>query len=128
MDRMLWLTVDYLKTRVQFGQPISVFQALQHRAADMFVSLEQARSMALVARLALADDDVDAAPPAVRAAKIQIDIAARHVGQEADPAARRHRDDDGVSGRALLQADDGHRARRSPTPTPSSSGSARPAG
>ena len=83
MDRMLWLTVDYLKTRVQFGQPIAVFQSLQHRAANMYVSLEQARSMALLARLALADDDVAARRTMVRAAKLQIDLAARHVGQEA---------------------------------------------
>lgn len=83
MDRMLWLTVDYLKTRVQFGHPISVFQTLQHRAADMFVSLEQARSMALVARLALGADDVAQRRKTVRAAKLQIDVAARHVAQEA---------------------------------------------
>jgi alkylation response protein AidB-like acyl-CoA dehydrogenase len=83
MDRMLWLTVDYLKTRVQFGRPLSVFQALQHRAANMYVSLEQARSMALVARLALSGDDVAQRRKMVRAAKLQIDLAARHVGQEA---------------------------------------------
>jgi alkylation response protein AidB-like acyl-CoA dehydrogenase len=83
MDRMLWITVDYLKTREQFGAPISVFQALQFRAADMFVSLEQARSMALVARLALGNDDIAERRRTIQAAKIQIDTSSRHVGQEA---------------------------------------------
>ncbi len=83
MERMLWMTVDYLKTREQFGAPIAVFQTLRHRAANMYVSLEQARSMALAARLALLDDDVPARRRAVRAAKLQIDLSARHIGQEA---------------------------------------------
>ena len=83
MEKMLWLTVDYLKTRVQFGQPISVFQALQFRAADMYVSYEQAKSMAMLARLSLADDDVVERHRSVSAAKVQIDLSARHVGQEA---------------------------------------------
>ncbi|MDQ2796854.1 MAG: acyl-CoA dehydrogenase family protein [Actinomycetota bacterium] len=83
MDRMLWLTVDYLKTRQQFGIPISTFQALQFRAADMFVSLEQARSMSMLAQRALADDDVTERRRQVRAAKIQIDLSSRHVGQDA---------------------------------------------
>ena len=83
MARMLTMTVDYLKTRVQFGQPIAVFQALQFRSADMYVSLEQARSMALLARLALAGDDPAERRRLVQAAKIQIDLAGRHISQEA---------------------------------------------
>jgi alkylation response protein AidB-like acyl-CoA dehydrogenase len=83
MNRMLWMTVDYLKTREQFGRPIAVFQALQFRAADMYVSLEQARSMALLARLALTGDDPVERRRTVRAAKIQIDLASRHIGHEA---------------------------------------------
>jgi alkylation response protein AidB-like acyl-CoA dehydrogenase len=82
-ERMLWMTVDYLKTRVQFGRPIAVFQALQFRAADMYVALEQARSMALLARLSLDDDDPAARQRTVRAAKIQVDLSSRQIGQEA---------------------------------------------
>lgn len=83
MDRMLWMTVDYLKTREQFGHPIAAFQALQFRAADMFVALEQARSMALLARLALTNDDPDERRRIVQAAKAHIDLAARSIGHEA---------------------------------------------
>jgi alkylation response protein AidB-like acyl-CoA dehydrogenase len=83
MGRMLTMTVDYLKTRVQFGQPIAVFQALQFRSADMYVSLEQARSMTLLARLALAGDDPVERRRLVQAAKVQIDLAGKHVSQEA---------------------------------------------
>src|SRR6476646_6664938 len=49
MDESLKTTVEYLKTRTQFGVPIGSFQTLQHRAADMFVALEQARSMSMFA-------------------------------------------------------------------------------
>jgi alkylation response protein AidB-like acyl-CoA dehydrogenase len=81
-ERMLWMTVEYLKTRVQFGRPIAVFQALQFRAADMYVALEQAKSMALLARLSLEDDDAAARQRTVRAAKIQVDLSSRQIGQE----------------------------------------------
>ncbi len=83
MERMLWLTVDYLKTREQFGRPIAVFQALQFRAADMFVSLEQARSMSMLAQRALAVHDPAERHRMVAAAKVQVDMSSRHVGQEA---------------------------------------------
>src|SRR5258707_11158776 len=52
MDESLKTTVEYLKTRKQFGVPIGRFQTLQHRAADMFVAFVQARSMSLVATIA----------------------------------------------------------------------------
>ena len=81
-ERMLWMTVDYLKTRVQFGRPIAVFQALQFRAADMYVALEQAKSMALLARLSLAGDSPEDRQRIVRAAKIQVDLSSKQIGQE----------------------------------------------
>ena len=83
MDWLLWSTVGYLRTRVQFSTPISVFQALQHRAADMYVALEQARSMALLARNCFTAGDPAQRRQAVRAAKIQVDQSGRLIGQEA---------------------------------------------
>ena len=77
-------TLEYLKTRKQFGVPIGTFQALQHRMVDMYISWEQARSMACLACSKI-DNNTSAAERAraVSAAKIKIADAARHVSQEA---------------------------------------------
>jgi alkylation response protein AidB-like acyl-CoA dehydrogenase len=77
-------TLEYLKTRKQFGVTIGTFQALQHRMVDMYVATEQARSMACLAASKV-DSPVDAKDRAraVSAAKIKIADNARLVSQEA---------------------------------------------
>ena len=60
MQALLDATLEHLKTRRQFGEPLSAFQALRHKAADMLVALEQARSMAMLAALSVDDADADA--------------------------------------------------------------------
>jgi hypothetical protein len=82
MDMTMAVTIDYLNTRKQFGVPIASFQALRHRAADMKMQLELARSMSYYATLKLA------APPeerrrAIARAKVQLGQAMRFVGQQA---------------------------------------------
>jgi len=76
-------TVDYMKQRKQFGRAIGEFQALQHRAVDMYVLLEQARSMALYATMMAADGDAVERHKAVAAAKVQIGRSGKKIGQEA---------------------------------------------
>jgi len=83
MDESLKTTVEYLKTRKQFGVPIGTFQTLQHRAADMFVFLEQARSMAMFATMAASLEDAEERATAVAAAKVQIGKSLKFVGQQA---------------------------------------------
>jgi pimeloyl-CoA dehydrogenase small subunit len=83
MDESLKSTVEYLKTRTQFGVPIGSFQVLQHRAADMFVAVEQARSMSMFATMAADFDDAKARANAVAAAKVQIGKSGKFVGQQA---------------------------------------------
>ena len=82
MDESLKSTVEYLKTRTQFGVPIGSFQTLQHRAADMFVAVEQARSMSMFATMASDFEDARERATAVAAAKVQIGKSAKFVGQQ----------------------------------------------
>jgi pimeloyl-CoA dehydrogenase small subunit len=75
--------VDYMKTRKQFGVTIGSFQVLQHRAAEMLIAVEQARSMAMLATMMAAEDDVRERRAAISAAKVQIGRSGRFVGQQA---------------------------------------------
>jgi pimeloyl-CoA dehydrogenase small subunit len=83
MDVIHTMTVDYMKTRQQFGRPIGSFQALQHRAADMLVQLEQARSMSYYAAMSAENPDPVERRKAMSAVKVQIGRSARFVGQQA---------------------------------------------
>ena len=83
MDAINAATLEYIKTRKQFGVPIGAFQALQHRMVDMVISYEQAKSMACLA-CDKVDSEKDAAQRKrlVSAAKVRISEACRHVSQE----------------------------------------------
>ena len=79
MQRTLDITVEYAKTRKQFGKPIGMFQAVQHQCADMYLETESARSAAYYAAWALEENAPDAAV-AVSIAKMYASDAARTVG------------------------------------------------
>lgn len=83
MQALFDTTLDYLKTRQQFGVPLGKFQSLQHRMADMAIHLEQARSMALLAAVRLAQGGADERRRTVSAAKWRVGQAARFIGQQA---------------------------------------------
>lgn len=82
MEVLLEKTSEFIRTREQFGNPISRFQALQHRMADMFMETEQAKSMLYYAAIEMAEDKEDA-KRAAKMLKIKIGTAARFVGQQA---------------------------------------------
>lgn len=84
IEVLLQKTVEYTKTRKQFGVPIAAFQALQHRMADMFIECELARSIVLMAAMQLdGSEPVDEKRRAVSAAKSRVGKAIARVGQEA---------------------------------------------
>jgi alkylation response protein AidB-like acyl-CoA dehydrogenase len=76
-------TLNYLKTRKQFGMAIGAFQALQHRMAEMIIAAEQTRSMAIIAAIHVDVDDVARRRRAISGAKAYVGQAGRFVGQQA---------------------------------------------
>jgi len=82
MRASLAMTVDYLKTREQFGVKIGTFQALQHRAVDMFIRTELAKSMSILASIKAEDPDPAERRSAISAAKVELGIAGRFVAQQ----------------------------------------------
>jgi len=83
MKALLDSTVDYLRTRQQFGQPIGRFQALQHRAAEMLMHHEQAKSMSYFAAIRCIDENRNERRRALSAAKVTVGRACHFIGQHA---------------------------------------------
>ena len=83
MEVLYKTTVEYCKTRVQFGQPIGKFQVLQHRMVDMFMEHEQSKSLMFMAAMRLAEGYDAQAQKAVSAFKVQVGKSGRFVGQNA---------------------------------------------
>jgi alkylation response protein AidB-like acyl-CoA dehydrogenase len=83
MEALTDATLAYLKTRQQFGVPIGKFQVLQHRMAEMFIQLEQARSMTLLAAVNAGADSAQERRRVISAAKARVGEAMRYIGQQA---------------------------------------------
>jgi pimeloyl-CoA dehydrogenase small subunit len=83
MEAMNEMTLEYSKTRVQFGQPIGTYQVVQHRLADMFMAQEQGRSMAMLATMSVDNQDDAARAHDIALAKVGVGQAGRYVSQSA---------------------------------------------
>jgi alkylation response protein AidB-like acyl-CoA dehydrogenase len=83
MEAMNEMTLEYSKTRVQFGNPIGSYQVVQHRLADMFMAQEQGRSMAMLATMSIDNPDEVARARDIALAKVGIGQAGRYVSQSA---------------------------------------------
>ncbi len=83
MEVLYKTTVEYCKTREQFGQPIGKFQVLQHRMVDMFMEHEQAKSLLYMAALRMSEGYDAEAKKAISALKVQVGKGGRFVGQNA---------------------------------------------
>ena len=83
METLHAMTLDYVKTRKQFGVAIGSFQVIQHRLVDMFTHLEQAKSMMYFATMMAAENNAVERRRAMHAVKVQVGRSARYVGQEA---------------------------------------------
>jgi pimeloyl-CoA dehydrogenase small subunit len=83
MEAMNEMTLEYSKTRVQFGQPIGTYQVVQHRMADMFMAQEQGRSMAMLATMSVDNPDEAVRAHDIAMAKVGVGQAGRYVSQSA---------------------------------------------
>jgi pimeloyl-CoA dehydrogenase small subunit len=83
MEAMNEMTLEYSKTRVQFGQPIGSYQVVQHRLSDMFMAQEQGRSMAMLATMSVDNDDPVERRHDFAMAKVGVGQAGRYVSQSA---------------------------------------------
>lgn len=83
MDKMLEVTLEYLRTRQQFGKAIGENQVLQHKAADMLMSLEQGRSMAMLAAMMVDEPNEAERDRNIAMAKVGVGQAGKFVSQNA---------------------------------------------
>jgi pimeloyl-CoA dehydrogenase small subunit len=83
MEAMHGMTLEYSKTREQFGKPIGSYQVVQHRLADMFMAMEQGRSMAMLATMMVEQSDSAERARKIAMAKVGVGQAGRYVSQSA---------------------------------------------